>query len=71
MTDKPFVTEMKFIFNIIHASLWHKVDIRIFLCHKDVNFCDNLVGLVISDDQKSKIWKVNGNIFFLNPLIRV
>ena len=32
---------------------------------------DDLVGLTIADDLKSKIWKVYGNIFLLHPLIRV
>ena len=54
-----------------YNSLWHRVDIRIFQCHNNVNFCDNFVVLVIPDHQKSKIWKFYGNIFFLHPLIRV
>ena len=51
-------------------SLWHKVDIRFFQCHKIVNFCDNLVGLMNDDCQLLKkqnlgcLWN-----YFLHPLI--
>ena len=49
--------------------LWHKVDIRNFHCHKNVNFCNNFVGLMIPDDLKSKILTVYRNIFSLHPPI--
>ena len=37
-------------------TLWHKVDIRDFHCHKNVNvdFCNNFVGLTVADDLKSR-----------------
>ena len=40
------------------VSLWHKVDISNFQCHKNMNFHNNFVGLMIADDLKSKIWKL-------------
>ena len=39
-------------------SLWHKMDIGDFHCHKNVNFCNNFVALTIADDLKCKIWEV-------------
>ena len=46
-------SRMKVCFTNI--SLWHKVDISNFQCHKNVNFHNNFVGLMIADDLKSKI----------------
>ena len=36
------------------GALWHKVDIRDFHFHKNVNFCNNFVALTIADDLESK-----------------
>ena len=44
-------------------TLWHKVDISNFQCHKNVNFHNNFGGLMIADDLKNKIWKLWGKIF--------
>ena len=37
------------------GPLWHNEDISNFQCHKNVNFHNNFVGLMIADDLKSKI----------------
>ena len=37
------------------VTLWHNMDISNFQCHKNVNFHNNFVGLMIADDLKSKI----------------
>ena len=52
-------------------TLWHKVDISTFHCHKSVNFCNNFVSLSVADNLKSKIWKIYANILSLHPLRRV
>ena len=57
--------------NLLACKLWDKVEIRNFHCHKNVNSCNNFVGLTFANYLKSKIWKVYGNIFFLYPLISV
>ena len=32
-----------------YDALWHNVDISNFQCHKNVNFHNNFVGLMIAD----------------------
>ena len=49
--------------NLLACKLWDKVEIRNFHCHKNVNSCNNFVGLTFANYLKSKIWKVYGNIF--------
>ena len=36
-------------------ALWHNMDISNFQCHKNANFGNNFVGLMIADNLKSKI----------------
>ena len=40
---------------------------NVFQCHKNVNFCNNFVGLTIADDLKSKIGKSFGYILCCTP----
>ena len=48
-----FIQQMNiYIFTKVHCGTGRHKD---FKCHKNVNFCNNFVGLMIADNLKSKI----------------